>query len=166
MSFAKTLQPSVRCFEFSLPQFFSELFSIFLYHRTRHAVIFRSDTDKPFPHYFINVFVCSFLKFSFYFSIATIFPPHQISILLFRISYTWVLPTLNIFMICLTDNLSRLLAWITFTLVLISNTTLVFVAMMTTARLSKNVGLGLLISKISGRGKQFSWISVQVVQYR
>ena len=34
MSFAKTLQPSVRCFEFSLPQFLNDVFSIFLYHGT------------------------------------------------------------------------------------------------------------------------------------
>jgi len=37
---------------------------------------------------------------------------------------------------------------------------------MTTARLSKYVGLGLLLSKIPGRDKQFSWISVPVVQHR
>jgi hypothetical protein len=39
-------------------------------------------------------------------------------------------------MICLTDNLSRSLASITFTLLLRLSTTLVFVAMMTTAKIS------------------------------
>jgi len=106
-----------------------------------------------------------FLSYLFIFPLAQFSHRIKISVFFFRISYTWVLPTLNIFMICLTDNLSRSLAWITFTLVLRSSTNLVFVAMMTTARLSKNVRLGPLLCKISGRGKQFSWISVQVVQY-
>jgi hypothetical protein len=59
----------------------------------------------------------------------------KISIIFFRIPFNPVLPMLNIFMTCLTDNLSRSLAWITLTLVLEP-----------------------LLSKNSVRGKQFRHI--------
>jgi hypothetical protein len=59
----------------------------------------------------------------------------KIIIIIIIITYTSVLPTLNNFKICLTDNYSHTQELVTFTPVLRSNTTLAFGDMVTTARL-------------------------------
>lgn len=117
MSFAKTLQPPIRCFQFSFPQF-SWFLIIFLYYRTQQVLIFCPDlthhsytillTSSSFAVFLSPLFISPLAQFSHNF---------KISLFFCRISYTWIFPTLNIFMICLINNFVSLTR-ITFTLVL------------------------------------------------
>jgi hypothetical protein len=113
---------------------FSRHFRITPYHITRHAMIHRPDTEKAFPHYVNNIFVCRFLKFSFYFCISTFCHHFNISVFFCRISYSLISTDVT----HLHDLLNRQFLYRNrmnhFYCVLKSSTNLVFVVM-TAARL-------------------------------